>query len=64
MLTIANHTMYWVLLCAPARPNSTSAPVMANPYTTMFARPQRSASPAPTEANAPSAKPTMDTVIR
>ncbi|HWB34531.1 MAG TPA: hypothetical protein VHA75_00750 [Rugosimonospora sp.] len=43
---------------------STSRPATSRPYTTRFARPQRSASPASSEANAPTALPTTDSRMK
>ena len=57
MLTSAKAAVYCALLDALGIAKAISRPLSSRPPTTRFARPQRSASPAPREANAPTAFP-------
>jgi hypothetical protein len=57
MLTSAKTTVYCALLEALGIAKAISKPVSSRPPTTRFARPHRSASPAPSDANAPTALP-------
>jgi len=61
MLSRANITVYSALLEALGSPNRMINPVRSRPPTTRFARPQRSAKPAASDANAPSAFPITST---
>ena len=60
-LRTANSTVYTVLFGAFGRPKAMISPVSSRPPTTRLARPQRSARPANSEANAPTALPITET---